>query len=72
MIQRRDLLIGGAWVDGVDGGEITVVNPYTGLGITRVAEATAAGAFICFLFERIDGGGFFYAFFEPLELFERE
>ncbi len=33
------LLIGGAWVDGADGREIDVLNPFTGAPIVRVAEA---------------------------------
>ena len=39
-LQSR-LLIGGRWVDGVKGGSITVVNPYTRETICEVAEATA-------------------------------
>jgi len=39
-LQTR-LLIGGRWVDGVRGGSIPVVNPYTRETICDVAEATA-------------------------------
>jgi aldehyde dehydrogenase (NAD+) len=37
-IQTR-LLIGGQWVDGVEGAEIDVINPYTGQKIVSIAEA---------------------------------
>lgn len=40
-VQTR-LLIGGAWVDGLAGGEIGVVNPYNGQEIVRIAEAREA------------------------------
>lgn len=40
-VQTR-LLIGGQWVDGVEGTTIPVINPYTGETICDVAEATAA------------------------------
>jgi len=36
------LLIGGQWVDGVEGGTIRVDNPYNGEKLADVAEATAA------------------------------
>lgn len=39
---QTKLLIGGQWVDGVDGGTIRVDNPYNGELLAEVAEATAA------------------------------
>jgi aldehyde dehydrogenase (NAD+) len=39
-LQTR-LLIGGQWVDGVEGKTIPIVNPYTGETLCHVAEATA-------------------------------
>jgi aldehyde dehydrogenase (NAD+) len=37
-VQNR-LLIGGEWVEAVDGGEIDVIDPFDGKVITRIAEA---------------------------------
>lgn len=39
---QTKLLIGGKWVDGVEGGTIRVDNPYDGALLAEVAEATAA------------------------------
>jgi len=39
---QTKLLIGGEWVDGVEGTTIAVENPYDGSKIADVAEATAA------------------------------
>lgn len=39
---QTELLIGGKWVDGVEGGRIAVENPYDGSVLANVAEATAA------------------------------
>lgn len=39
---QTGLLIGGQWVDGVEGGRIAVENPYDGTVLAHVAEATAA------------------------------
>jgi aldehyde dehydrogenase (NAD+) len=39
---QTKLLIGGAWVDGVEGGTITVENPYNGEILAEIAAATAA------------------------------
>ncbi|WP_249340478.1 aldehyde dehydrogenase family protein [Sphingomonas sp. 2SG] len=39
---QTKLLIGGEWVDGVDGGTIRVENPYNGETLANIAEATAA------------------------------
>lgn len=39
---QTGLLIGGKWVEGVDGGRIAVENPFDGTILAHVAEATAA------------------------------
>jgi aldehyde dehydrogenase (NAD+) len=39
---QTKLLIGGEWVDGVNGGTIRVENPYNGETLADIAEATAA------------------------------
>jgi aldehyde dehydrogenase (NAD+) len=39
---QTELLIGGEWVEGVDGGRIAVENPFDGTILAHVAEATAA------------------------------
>jgi aldehyde dehydrogenase (NAD+) len=39
---QTELLIGGKWVEGVDGGRIAVENPFDGSILAHVAEATAA------------------------------
>lgn len=39
---QTELLIGGKWVEGAEGGRITVENPYDGSVLANVAEATAA------------------------------
>lgn len=39
---QTGLLIGGKWVEGVEGGRIAVENPYDGSVLANVAEATAA------------------------------
>lgn len=41
---REQLLIGGSWVDGSDGGRIEVLNPATGEVITSIADGTPADA----------------------------
>ncbi|MEM9132137.1 MAG: NAD-dependent succinate-semialdehyde dehydrogenase [Actinomycetota bacterium] len=41
---REQLLIGGTWRDGADGGRIPVLNPATGEQLTTVADGTAADA----------------------------
>lgn len=39
---QTELLIGGKWVEGVDGGRIAVENPFDGAILAHVAEATSA------------------------------
>jgi len=44
LMQQHRLLIGGAWVEGVDGETIVTRDPATGLPLTQVATGGAAAS----------------------------